>query len=214
MFAYMDLIFLGIVVALILYKLHAALGTRPSEPLIRIVNKKEFDRIYHMLEKKAEENEKFAAVKLSTSPKDALLAQIPNLNQTDFLKRSSKVFEMVLEAFASQDTDTLKMLTTPKLFQKFSEVIEQRKAENIKAETDLIKIDEMRITDVRISNQGLAKIIVEFTSSQINVLKNASDELIEGDENFVQKITDTWTFEKNIHSDSPVWLLSSTKKKQ
>ena len=214
MFAYMDLIFLGIVVALILYKLNTVLGTRPNKPFIKIVNKAEFDRIYQMLEKKAQEDEQFASVKLSNSSSDDVLAQIPEFNQTDFLKRVSKVFEMVLEAFASQDKETLKMLTTPKLFQKFDEIIKQRQADGITAETDLIKIDEMHILNTRISEKGLAKIVVEFTSSQINVLKNANGELIEGDENFVQKITDTWTFEKNINTSSPVWLLSSTKKKQ
>lgn len=214
MFAYMDLIFLGIVVALILYKLNATLGKRPNEPFIKIVNKQEFDRIYQMITKQVEENEKFADIKTTTSPADAVFAQIPNFNQADFLRRVSKVFEMVLEAFSSQDKDTLKMLTTPKLFQKFNEVIEQRKADKITSETDLIRIDRMRILNAKISEKGLAQIVVELTSSQINVLKNSDGELLEGDENFVQQITDTWTFEKNIHSASPAWLLSSTKKKQ
>lgn len=214
MFAYMDLIFLGLVVALILYKLNTVLGTRPNKPFIKIVNKQEFDRLYNMLAQKAQENENFAAIKLVSSPIDAELEKINNFNKADFLKRASKVFEMVLQAFAAQDKETLKMLTTSKLGKKFNEVIDSRKAENITAESDLIKIDEMKIKNVKISEKGVAQITVEFISSQINVLKDATGTLIEGDENFVQKITDDWTFEKDIHSPSPVWLLSSTKKKQ
>lgn len=214
MFAYMDLIFLGLVVALILYKLNSVLGTRPNKPFIKIVNKQEFDRIYSMLAQKAAEDEKFAAVKTVQTPLDAELAQIKDFNKQDFLKRVAKVFEMVLSAFASQDKETLKMLSTSKLYKKFDEVIKQRQADQITAESDLIKIEEMKIKNVKISEKGLAQIAVELTSSQINVLKDAQGELLEGDENFVQKITDIWTFEKDINNPSPVWLLASTKKKQ
>lgn len=214
MFAYMDLIFLGLVVALILYKLNSVLGTRPNKPFIKIVNKQEFDRIYNMLAQKAAEDEKFAAVKTVQTPLDVELGQIKDFNKQDFLKRVAKVFEMVLSAFASQDKETLKMLTTSKLYKKFDEVIKQRQADQITAESDLIKIEEMKIKNVKISEKGLAQIAVELTSSQINVLKDAQGELIEGDENFVQKITDVWTFEKDINNPSPVWLLASTKKKQ
>ena len=213
MFAYMDLIFLGLVVALILYKLNSVLCTRPNKPFIKIVNKQEFDHLYNMLTKTVEEATKFEGIKLSKTPAEAELEKIKDFNKGDFLKRVSKAFEMVLEAFAAQDKETLKMLTTPKLYKKFVEVIDARQAEHITAESDLIKIDEMKIKDVKVSDKGLAQIAVELTSSQINVLKDASGNLIEGDENFVQQITDVWTFEKDINKASPVWLLSSTKKK-
>lgn len=213
MFAYMDLIFLGLVVALILYKLNTVLGTRPNKPFIKIVNKQEFDRLYNMLAKKAEEAAKFEGITLSAMPADVELAKIKDFNKEDFLKRASKVFEMVLEAFAAQDKETLKMLTTTKLYKKFDELIDERQAENITAECDLIKIDEMKIKNVKVSEKGLAQIAVELTSSQINVLKDANGNLLEGDENFVQQITDVWTFEKDLNKASPVWLLASTKKK-
>lgn len=214
MLAYMDLIFLGLVVALILYKLNSVLGTRPNKPFIKIVNKQEFDRLYGMIAQKVAEDEKFQAVKTVQTPVEAELEKINNFNKTDFLKRVAKVFEMVLTAFASQDKQTLKMLTTSKLYKKFEEVIKQRELDQITAESDLIKIDEMKIKNVKISEKGLAQIAVELISSQINVLKNTQGELIEGDENFVQQITDVWTFEKDINNPSPVWLLASTKKKQ
>ena len=70
-----------------------------------------------------------------------------------------------------------------------------------------ITIEKANIKD------GIANIVVKFVSEQINLLKNAAGEIIEGDENFVQKITDVWTFEKDINSPSKVWLLVSTKKK-
>ena len=97
-------------------------------------------------------------------------------------------------------------------FSKFKKIIDQRKEDGICAENDLIKIEQINIENVNISNDGIANIVVKFVSEQINLLKNSSGEIIEGDENFVQKITDVWTFEKDINSDSKTWLLISTKK--
>ena len=56
------------------------------------------------------------------------------------------------------------------------------------------------------------KIVVEFVSEQVNLLKNADGEIIEGDENFVQKITDVWTFERYLNAKNNNWVLVSTKK--
>ena len=72
---------------------------------------------------------------------------------------------------------------------------------------------KLTIQDAKVSTKGIAQIVVEFVSEQVNLLKNSAGEVIEGDENFVQKITDIWTFERDIHKASPVWLLVSTKKK-
>ena len=105
------------------------------------------------------------------------------------------------------------MLVAPDLYQKFENIINERQMQNMTAETDLIKIDEMSIEDAKISAKGIAKIVVKFITDQINVLKNQKGVVIEGDENFVQKITDVWTFEKDLGAVSNIWLLTSTKKK-
>lgn len=217
MSSYIDLVFLGIVVFLILYRLYDILGTKPDSshiPHIKVVSKKEFEKIYHMLEREAADTENFKGIQIHQTEADKLLSQIPNFDKTDFLKRVSKVFEMILTAFAARDKETIQMLTTSNLSKKFSDIVDTRTNEGIVAESDLIKIDELSIENFKILQKGTAKITVNIISEQINVLKNAQGELIEGDENFVQKITDSWTFEKNINDPSPVWLLSSTKKKQ
>ena len=53
---------------------------------------------------------------------------------------------------------------------------------------------------------------MEFISEQVNILKNDKGEVIEGDENFVQKITDVWTFERALNAKNNQWILVSTKK--
>ena len=117
------------------------------------------------------------------------------------------------EDLFKKDEETLKMLTGKKLFSNFKKIMDSRKAEGICAETDLIKIENITIEDVQIKNNSTAKIVVKIVSEQINLLKNSEGEIIEGDENFVQNITDIWTFERCITSTNPNWLLISTKKR-
>jgi len=213
MSAYLDLIFLALLVVIVLLRLNGVLGTRPEKTQIKIVSKKEFEKIYNMIQNGLEEAQTQEKAPVFTSPVDHILIQIPNFNKASFIKRAAKVFEMLLTAFANRDKETLKMLTAPKLYEKFAQIIDEREKLNITAETDLIKIDAATIEDAKITGKGFAKICVRFISDQINLLKNDKGEVIEGDENFVQKITDVWTFEKQLSSPSPVWLLTSTKKK-
>ncbi len=220
MSAYLDIIFLLIVAVLIFARLRSVLGTRPDEgkPEVRIVSREDFEKAYEKMRHEIEEKMNLAPVtKTAQNVEEAegvdkVLCSIPHFDRADFCRRCSKAFEMILSAFANRDEETLKMLTGKKLFAKFQEIIKQRTEEGIVAETDLIKVDEMNIEDAKISSKGIAQIVVKFISEQINLLKNAAGEVIEGDENFVQKITDVWTFERDLNAKSPAWLLVSTKK--
>ena len=88
----------------------------------------------------------------------------------------------------------------------------QRKEEGIVAETDLISFVETEVESVNFVNDDKVNIVVKFVSEQVNMLKNAEGEVIEGDENYVQTISDVWTFEKSLNPKSNNWLLCSTKK--
>ena len=146
------------------------------------------------------------------SETDKVLSKIPNFNKERFINSAKKAFEIIVTSFSKGDTETLESLVSKTLNKKFQEIINQRKAEGITSETDLIGFDEAEITSAKISSDDIAKITVKFVSEQVNILKNKDDEVIEGDENFIQNITDIWTFERCLTSTSPNWLLVSTKK--
>ena len=122
-------------------------------------------------------------------------------------KKALENAEIKAEPLSEELSETDKVLS--KIPQ---EIINQRKAEGITSETDLIGFNEAEITSAKISSNDIAKITVKFVSEQVNILKNKDDEVIEGDENFIQNITDVWTFERSLTSTSPNWLLVSTKK--
>lgn len=212
---FFDIIILLFVVLMIFFRLKSVLGTRPEGTKISDENAaKIFDVIMKEAEKyKANEDrylEKINDVNLTEIQKT--LATIPNFNEQNFLSGARKAFEMILTAFSKQDVETLEMLTNKTIYKKFNEIIEQRKAEGITSEMDFIGFKSAIIVDAKVTKSNIAKITVEFVSEQVNVLKDKDGNVIEGDEQYIQTITDNWTFEKAITSTNPNWILISTKK--
>lgn len=222
MAAYLDIIILLVVVVLVFSKLKSLLGTRPDNFEQRKISDENAAKIFDMIVKEAEKNaaaearnmekEEVQVPEEELSEIDKVLAKIPGFNREKFLTGAERAFEIIISAFSKGDVETLEMLVSKSLLKKFQEIIEKRKAEGITSETDFIGFDDVEITNAKISKSDVAKITVRFVSEQVNILKNKDGEVIEGDENFIQNITDSWTFERALTSTNPNWLLVSTKK--
>lgn len=214
----LDIIILLVAVILIFQKLRSLLGTRPDTEITRTkISEESAAKIFDMIVKEAEKQQQTAVEKDSVpeenmSDLDKTLVKIPGFNKERFITGAKRAFEIIVTAFSKGDTETLENLVSKSLIKKFQEIIEKRRAEGISAETDLIGFDQAEITAAKISKNDIAKITVKFVSEQVNLLKNKDDEIIEGDENFIQNITDVWTFERCLTSINPNWLLVSTKK--
>ena len=217
----LDIIILLIVVVLIFGKLKSLLGTRPDVSVRQNkITEENAAKIFDMIVKEAEKQKqalenkeaKEEPITVELSETDKVLNKIPNFNKERFINSAKKAFEIIVTSFSKGDTETLESLVSKTLNKKFQEIINQRQAEGITAETDLIGFNEAEITSAKITSDDIAKITVKFVSEQVNILKNKDDEVIEGDENFIQNITDVWTFERCLTSTSPNWLLVSTKK--
>lgn len=223
---YLDIIILLVVVVLIFQKLKTLLGTRPdmeerniaetkATKLIDIINKELEQTEEKLSEIKKEETKNQQATteeKTELSETDKALSLIPNFNKENFINSAKKAFELIVTSFSKGDVKTLEMLVNLKLFKKFQEVINQRQNDGITSETDFIGFDSAEITHAEITKNDIAKITVKFISEQVNLLRNKEGEVIEGDEQYIQNITDVWTFERALTSTSPNWLLASTKK--
>ena len=220
----LDILVLLVVVVLLFLRLRSVLGTRPiQEKRIRL-SKENAEKLYNIIKAEAEKLQGNEPSEKDDSQSelvpegeplnevDKSLLEIPNFNKNKFLKSAQQAFQIITEAFNKGDAETLEMLLDKKLFKKFQDVIESRKHDNITAETDFIGFDKVDITKAQIKADKVAEITVEFVSEQINILRDAQGQVIEGDENYIQNITDVWTFERAISSTSPNWLLVSTKK--
>lgn len=212
MSGYLDIIFLLVLVVVIFGKLKSVLGSGAEDARVIVVPKEQFERVFKEIKKNSTDGMLKNVEAKNLSPLDRELIKIPNFNKDAFIKGSQKAFEMILNAFSSGDIKTLSLLVNKELVKKFDDVINNRKEEGLVAETDLIGFIETEIESVNFVGDDLVSIVVKFVSEQVNLLKNTDGEVIEGDENYVQTITDVWTFEKNLKSNVNNWLLCSTKK--
>ena len=217
---YFDILVLLVVVGVIFYRLRGVLGVRPNSEADKKIAEENAAKLFDLLMREAEQKQANINIELKTdvvdnstlSDTDKELLNIPNFDKSRFLSGAKRAFEVIVEAFAKGDVSTLEMLVNKNLLRKFQDVIENRRLEGVTAETDFIGFSDAEIIDVKINSNNVAKIIVKFVSEQVNLLKNKQGEVIEGDDKFIQCITDIWTFERVPSSSNPNWLLVSTKK--
>lgn len=213
---YLDIIILLLVVFYIFQRLKSVLGTRPQGESTKL-SEESAAKIFDIIMKEAEKHKTSANSEenvkdVNLSEPQKTLAQIPHFEENTFLSGAKKAFEIILTAFSKADLETLEMLVNKTIYNKFKDIIEKRKNEGITSELDFIGFNKAEIIDAKITKNNIAKITVEFISQQVNLLKDKEDKIIEGDDQYIQTITDKWTFEKSITSTNPNWVLVSTKK--
>ena len=212
MSGYLDIILLLVLVVVIFSKLKSVLGTGAEDTKIIMVPKEQFERVYKEMKKSAFAENKDNVDLDKLSPLDRELIKIPNFNKNTFIKGAQKAFEMILISFSKGDLKTLEKLVNTELLTKFNSVIDERKVKGISAETDLVGFVETEVESVNFVDNNKVNVVVKFVSEQVNLLKDVNGEVIEGDENYVQTISDVWTFEKSLNTGVNNWMLCSTKK--
>lgn len=219
MVSFVDIIFLAILAVFVISRLYGAFGSQPEKKvkvIIKQVDKDTEAKIVEDLTQIIRESNKGNDIDNiadfeNLSEQDKILHKMNGFNKENFLHSACRVFEMVLQAFNSGNIENIKGLVSKKIWNAFNQVLNFRKENNITSEVDFICFKKSEIKDVKLLKNSV-KITVEFESEQINLLKDAAGHIIEGDENFVQKITDVWTFERLFNAKNNNWTLVSTKK--
>jgi hypothetical protein len=212
MSGYLDIIFLLVLVVVIFSKLRNVLGTNGSEPKVIMLSKEQFAQVYNEMKGNNLKTTEDVVDVNKLSPLDRELIKIPNFNKETFVKGAQKAFEMILSSFSKGDSNTLSKLVNKDLLNKFNTVIQERKENGITSEMDLIGFVETEVESVNFVENNKVNLVVKFVSEQVNLLKNADGDIIEGDENYIQQISDVWTFEKSLDANVNNWMLCSTKK--
>ncbi|MEN2977350.1 Tim44/TimA family putative adaptor protein [Tistrella bauzanensis] len=132
-----------------------------------------------------------------------------NFDPKGFLDGAQQAFEMVLDAFARGDKQTLEMLLSPQVMAGFSAVIDEREAEGQTHSTRIVSVREPRIAEARLAG-SLAQVTVRFSTTQINQTLDNQDRVIAGGAEEIDLI-DLWTFERDTRSSDPNWMLTATR---
>ncbi|MGB1548493.1 MAG: Tim44/TimA family putative adaptor protein [Alphaproteobacteria bacterium] len=132
-----------------------------------------------------------------------------NFSLEEFLAGARAAFEMVVDAFAKGDKKALRALLSKDVFSRFSAAIDARAAKDETQEVMITKIAEAEVTDATLVG-NIGCIAVRFLSEQIKFTRNKDGAIIEGDPSTVRSVTDIWTFERDLHSRNPNWILVAT----
>ena len=133
-----------------------------------------------------------------------------NFNEREFISGSRSAFTWIVSAFADGDAMKLEPLLGPKLFKSFDQAIQERVAAGEKLETNIVSIKSAQIGEVSVEG-NTASVTVEFVSDQIKVVRDTEENIIDGDPDTIENLTDLWTFNRDVTSPNPNWILTRTE---
>lgn len=142
------------------------------------------------------------------------LAQIhqadTNFSEKGFLAGARGAFEMIVTAFAAEDTAALRPLLSDDVYDSFAGAIRARQSAKEKLETRIVRIRSAELIDAGMT-LNTARVTVRFDSEQIQVTRDANGAIVDGDAEKSVVVTDRWTFSRNTRSNDPNWHLSETR---
>ena len=134
-----------------------------------------------------------------------------SFNVHTFIEGSKGAYEMLLTAFEAGDRETLQPFLSRDVFVAFSEAIDQREKRGHTVEMRFVGIRTAELTEASFAeNTRIGEITMRFVAEVITATRDESGEIVEGDPQAIQKVTDIWTFSRKMGSEDPNWVLVAT----
>lgn len=138
----------------------------------------------------------------------AIIKYLPNPSLKLFILGAKKAYEMTLNAFKDGDKKLLSNLLTPKIYNEFVKSIDERGSKKEKLELNLISILENEIVDAKLTKKTI-KISMKFVTEQISFIVNEEGDVVKGNKQDIQQVSEIWTFKRDIDSKTPDWKVIS-----
>ena len=215
---FIDIILFAMLAAFLIYRLGSVLGKRTGHeqqrPELYGASGDEAQREDNVISLPDRTPEPEESVSEPRSPLEAALTQIKLADRTfeasDFITGATAAFEMIVNSFAEGDTETLQNLLSDEVYENFAAAIRDREAQERTHETTVVGVDVAEIIEAEMQEQN-ALVTVKYVSEQVNVTRESNGDVAEGDPSAVVKITDIWTFARNVSSSDPNWILVATR---
>lgn len=124
----------------------------------------------------------------------AIMQADPNFEVQKFIAGARTAYERIVQAFARGDLEALRTLLSVRVYDLYARAIADRKASGGEG-PELVRLRTAEVADASLEGD-LARIGVRFEA-----------ELAEG-ENGIRDTKERWTFERNVRSKDPNWLLA------
>ena len=133
----------------------------------------------------------------------------PSFDAGSFLKGATIAYEAIVTAYARGDRETLRNLLSREVLDSFSSVISERESRGETNELSFVGIASADIVDAHLADR-VAHVTVRFVSELVTAVRDKAGNVIEGDIKAVRRVTDVWTFARNVASPNPNWQLVAT----
>ncbi|MEZ6022760.1 MAG: Tim44/TimA family putative adaptor protein [Hyphomonadaceae bacterium] len=124
----------------------------------------------------------------------AILRADPSFDVDHFVTGARAAYEMIVNAFAKGDRETLRGLLTERVYSSYVAAIEAREATN-EPGPELVRLKSAEISEAALQD-SIARVSVKFEA-----------ELAEGATG-VRDAHEKWTFERDVRDPDPNWRLS------
>ena len=133
----------------------------------------------------------------------------PSFDADGFADGARAAFEMIVAAFAQGDAQALRPLLNDAVFTRFSDAIRERELQKQTLETTIVGVKVADLHEAHMEGRT-AFVTMRFVSDQINVVRDASGKVVEGEPGQTVELVDLWTFARDTRSRDPNWLLVAT----
>ena len=192
-FEYIDIILLAMIAGFIFLRLRGILGKRTG---FEGKNPAQFQEILK---------------KVNTENKNIQNDNFDETAQKDFLKGAQIAYETIITDFSDNDNKitTSKSLLSNKIYDQFSNALQERSKVGHFAEITFIGINSAKIKEHKKIGKAL-EVTVDFVAEIITCIRDKEKKIISGDPDKIKKIYDTWVFSRDIRSKNPNWQLVGT----
>ena len=133
----------------------------------------------------------------------------PRFNPSDFIDGAKAAYQMILEAFWKGDVPAMEPYVAPDALAVFTGAIDARKKAKHVLDNRLIRIDRAVISDIELVGK-VARITVQFDADVSAVTRNKKGDVVAGSTSDAVPTHDIWTFERDLKSSDPNWILVDT----
>jgi predicted lipid-binding transport protein (Tim44 family) len=123
-----------------------------------------------------------------------ILRADPSFEVEHFVSGARAAYELIVNAFAKGDKETLRGLLAPRVFETYAAAI-ARRTETNEPVPELVRLRNAEIVEAELRGDT-ARVVVRFEA-----------ELAEGAHG-VRDARESWTFERDVRSADPNWLLA------
>ena len=196
-FGFLDIILLAMLAGFIILRLRNILGRKTGHQT------KPIDKYFPRGSEVMGDTENNEAIKKGNVDEDA---------KKQFLKGVEIAYEKIITSFSKGDKKSLKGLLGKNMYNRFSEVIEERKSKQLTSETTFIGFKSAKILKFK-KIENIYNVTVNFVSEVITCIKDKNNQVLEGNPDIIKTVNDVWSFSKNMWSQNPTWYLVDTSSK-